>query len=105
MTIDEAFIAFANRPEETRPGLLPYFVVMERSDGTAVDAWGAFAASLAALSGQLEDATTDQDLDDAVRHGRRLLRMRTFSSRAVRDQAFWLLNKLITEQESKCSDG
>ena len=73
MTILEAhrLLAVPGRPRQ--PFAFP--VLLKTDDGETVDGWPAVAVALPSLSGGLEDATTDEELDDAVRHGASLLDM------------------------------
>jgi hypothetical protein len=58
------------RSQADRETLLPYHIRLDpEGDAAAVDGWPAMATALADVSGWLEDATTDEELDEAVRHG------------------------------------
>jgi hypothetical protein len=70
MHVVEAHGRLAGRTDR---GIVPFPALLVNDSGEAVDAWPALAAALADLSGWLEDARTDADLDAAVRHGLALL--------------------------------
>jgi hypothetical protein len=69
MTFREAWNLLMHRPAHARR-LIPWDLEIEvRNRPEPLDATGGLCAVLAFYSGQLEDVTTEQELDDAVRAG------------------------------------
>jgi hypothetical protein len=72
-----------------------------------VDAWPEVATALASLSGWLDDASTDNDLDEAIGQGRSLLDAGILDEAAVEDECERLVCLLMAagERGHPCLDG
>jgi hypothetical protein len=72
-----------------------------------VDAWPELATALASLSGWLDDAKTDAELDEAIGHGRSLLDAGILDEAAVQAECQRLVCVLMAagERGHLCSDG
>lgn len=73
--------------------------------GQTVDIWPAFTTALASLSGGLDDATSEQELDELVEHGASLLRLKIVTCEDARDETEEVLIELMQWGEEACSSG
>jgi hypothetical protein len=101
MDLVEAHERFAARKDRS---IVPGTATALSPDGEEVDFWPALAAGLADLSGWLEDAEDDADLDDAARQGLSLVGGGVVSGQDVGLAAARVIVELIRWGDDACSD-
>lgn len=75
--------------------IVPQQMGVRINDGPLMDAWPETATAIASLSGQLEDAKNDADLEAAINHGLSLWACGVIQTQEVEKEAESVVRQLI----------